>query len=87
MLRIERIANGDTVFRLIGRLNAETIPELRVLLQSEGEDRLIELDLKDLTLVDRDAVSFLDHCEMATIALVNCPPYIREWIERERSAV
>jgi hypothetical protein len=36
---------------------------------------------KDLTLVDRDAVRFLEHCEAGSITLK--PPYIREWIVRE----
>jgi hypothetical protein len=41
------------------------------------------LDLKDLTIVDRDAVKFLARCEADTIELKNCPEYIREWIARE----
>jgi len=40
--------------------------------------------LKDVTLVDRDAVKFLALCEADSITLENCPAYIREWIERER---
>jgi len=42
------------------------------------------LDLKDLTLVDREAVRFLERCETDSIKLKNCPAYIREWITRER---
>jgi len=42
------------------------------------------LDLRDLTLVDQDAVSFLKRCEADNITLKNCPAYIREWITRER---
>src|SRR5271169_1190812 len=47
--------------------------------------RCVVLDLKDLTLVDRDAVRFLKRCEAGGIGLKNCPAYIREWIERERT--
>ena len=41
------------------------------------------MDAEDLTLVDRDAVSFLKRCEADNITLRNCPAYIREWITRE----
>jgi hypothetical protein len=41
--------------------------------------------LKDLTLVDQDAVTFLRRCEADNITLRNCPAYIREWITRERN--
>jgi hypothetical protein len=47
---------------------------------------VIMLDLKDLMLVDRDAVSFLEQCEADSIKLTNCPAYIREWIRRERAS-
>jgi anti-anti-sigma regulatory factor len=85
MLRIERVANGVAVFRLIGCLNAENVSELRSLFELECKDRQMILDLKDLTLVDRDAIRILEHCEKGHIRLTNCPPYIREWIRQERN--
>ncbi len=59
---------------------------MEALLGSEASTREIVLDLKDLTLVDRDAVRFLERCEADRIKLKNCPAYIREWITRERDA-
>jgi anti-anti-sigma regulatory factor len=85
MLRIERVANGVAVFRLIGRLNVENVAELQLLFELESKDRQMTLDLKDLTLVDREAIRILEHCEKGHIRLTNCPAYIREWIEQERS--
>jgi anti-anti-sigma regulatory factor len=85
MLRIERHANGVTVFRLIGHLNVENVAELQSLCQLEGKNREIILDLQDLTLVDREAVRVLGHCEQEYIKLTNCPAYIREWIKQERN--
>jgi anti-anti-sigma regulatory factor len=85
MLRIERVANGVAVFRLIGRLNVENVAELQSLFELESKDRQMILDLKDLTLVDREAIRILEHCEKGHIRLTNCPAYIREWIEQERS--
>jgi hypothetical protein len=55
-------------------------------MERPSSDRQIILDLKDLTLVDRDAVCFLEQCEVDSIKFTNCPAYIREWIERERTA-
>ena len=84
MLRIQRTANGEVVFTLSGRMDAENVEELITLLGSEAKGRRIVMDLKDLTLVDRDAVDFLERFEADSIKLRNCPPYIREWITRER---
>jgi anti-anti-sigma regulatory factor len=84
MLRIQRAANGEVVFTLFGRMDADNVGELEALFGSEAKGRGITLDLKDLTLVDRDAVRFLESCEADSMKLKNCPPYIREWIERER---
>lgn len=83
MLRITRAANGEVVFRLSGRMDTKSIAELERLFDAELDGRRIVLDLKDLTLVDREAVTFLAKCE-ADLQIKNCPPYIREWIRRER---
>lgn len=84
MLKIRRTANGEVVFTLSGRMNTADVVELKTLFGSEEQGRHIVLDLKDLTLVDRDAVSFLQRCEADSFQLKNCPAYIREWITRER---
>jgi len=84
MLRIQRSAIGNVVFTLSGRIEAEHIEELQRLLSLETAHHHLVLDLKDVTLVDRDAVNYLARCEADGIELQNCPAYIREWIERER---
>jgi anti-anti-sigma regulatory factor len=84
MLKIIRAANGEVVFRLSGRMGAENIGELETLISAEASGRRIVLDLKDLTLVDQDAVSFLRRCEADSLQLRNCPAYIRKWITGER---
>jgi anti-anti-sigma regulatory factor len=83
MLKITRTANGDVVFTLSGRMDAENLAELETLMTSEAEGRRIILDLRDLILVDQEAVRFLKRCEADGIQLRNCPAYIREWITRE----
>lgn len=83
MLKITRTLNGDVVFYLSGRMDAENVSELEALLRSHASDRPLVLDLKDLTLVDQDAVSFLGRCEANGVQFRNCPAYIREWINQE----
>jgi hypothetical protein len=84
VLRITRVANGEVVLTVSGRLDAENLDELKTLMNLDANSRRIVLDLKDLTLVDQDAVSFLERCEADNITLKNCPAYIREWITGER---
>jgi anti-anti-sigma regulatory factor len=83
MLKIQRTAHRDVVFTLSGRLDAENVAELSALLAAEPAKRPVVLDLKDLVLVDRDAVHFLRACEGDGIVLRNCPPYIRAWMASE----
>ena len=84
MLKITKSGNGEVVFTLSGRMGAENVGELETLLGAEADSRRIVLDLKDLTLVDQDAVSFLRRCEADRLQLRNCPAYIRKWITGER---
>ena len=84
MLRIQRSENGEVVFTLSGQMDEEPIAELETLINSEANGRRIVLDLKDLTLVNENAITFLERCESNSITLENCPPYIREWIKRQR---
>jgi len=85
MLRIKRATNGQVVLMVSGQIDAENIAELKNLIESEDPARPIVLDLKELTLVDRDAVKFLERCESVRVQLKNCPAYVREWIARERA--
>jgi anti-anti-sigma regulatory factor len=85
-LRIQKsIEDESVVFRLIGRIQAQHIPDLLSLLKSESSYRSIVLDLEQVKLVDRDAVLFLALSEALGATLQNCSPYIREWIDQERN--
>ena len=85
MMRIQRSAQEKfVVFAVSGRIGMEELEELQRILQSELTDHSVLLDLKDVKLVDRDAVRFLAGCEADGTQLRNCPAYIREWISRER---
>jgi anti-anti-sigma regulatory factor len=83
-LKIERYSDEySTTIRLIGRMRAEHVPEMEKQIR-ESESKIV-LDLEELNLVDVEAVRFLGSCEAAGVTLVNCSPYIRDWIGKERA--
>ena len=75
------------VFTLTGRIQAEQVSELQTLLKSDLPDHNLVLDLKEVKLVDRDAVLFLADIEAQGARLRNCSAFIREWISRERDGM
>jgi hypothetical protein len=82
MLRIETECGGQcTVVRLIGRIRLEHLPELTVQLARQSS---AAMDLAEVMLVDVDVVRFLGAAENRGIQLRHCPPFIREWITREK---
>jgi hypothetical protein len=85
VLKIQRSANGKIVFALCGRIEEDDLAELGRLLAGEKADQHIVLDLKNVTIVDRNTVRFFSRCEASSIQLENCPAYIREWIGRDRA--
>ena len=81
--KIEKYRDGhSTTIRLIGRMRAEHLSELEKQIR-ESESKIV-LDLEELNLVDVEAVRFLGVCETQGVALLNCSPYIRDWIGKER---
>jgi anti-anti-sigma regulatory factor len=85
MLRIRRSSNGEVHFSLSGRIGSENVAELESLILAEGNGRPIIIDLKDVTLAGEDGIIFLARCEAQNITLVNCLPYIREWITGQKN--
>jgi anti-anti-sigma regulatory factor len=85
MLRIRRSSNGEVLLALSGRIGSENVAELESVVRAEGNGRPIVIDLKDVTLAGEDGIIFLARCEEGNITLVNCLPYIREWITRQNS--
>ena len=72
------------MFILCGLIETQAIAELRRLFELQTDCRDIVLDLKDVSMVDREAMRFLARCEADGVNLENCARYIREWIEREK---
>ena len=87
-LRIDISDESDrVVFTLSGRIQAEQVSELQALVKSDLPDHRLVFDLKEVKLVDRDAVRFLADIEAQGAGLRNCSAFVREWISRERDGM
>ena len=84
MLRIDRSTNGQVVFTLSGRIQTEDIEQFQQLLAVETSGQPVMFDLRDVTLVNQDAVTFLADCEAKGIKLESCPLHVRNWIDQEK---
>ena len=83
-MRIEKDSQGGKItIRLIGHFQSEHIKELQKQLLRQNGPRFV-FDLTELTLVDLDVIRFLGICEAAGTEVINCAPYIREWMNEER---
>ena len=83
--RIDRSVTVENLVVLFisGRITGEHVDILRGVL--EQESGVFVIDLKNVHLVDREAVKLLALSEANGTELRNCPPYIREWVTRERA--
>ena len=80
--RIDRmLIEQGVVLRISGRIAGEDLDVLRNALE---DGRVVALDLTEVELADRDAVTLLARTERNGIELRHCPAYIREWVTRER---
>src|SRR5579872_9522 len=84
MLRIEKESDG-CVARLLpsGRIQSDSIACIRSAMNDRCARKI--LDLSEVTLVDLEVVRFLIRCEKEGVQLAECPPYVLEWILRERA--
>jgi anti-anti-sigma regulatory factor len=82
-LKIEKYSDGYcATIRLIGRMRAEHLEELKK--QIRESIPAIKLDLEEVSLVDVEVVRFLGTCEASGVEILNCSPYIRQWISKEK---
>ena len=82
--RIDRVVTGDNevVLCISGRITGQHVDTLRTALEQEG--KTVAIDLKDVLLVDREAVRLLALYENNGSEIKNCPAYVREWVAREK---
>jgi len=69
------------MLHISGRISGPDVDMLRALLEQERS--VVAIDLKEVLLVDREAVKLLAFRESNGAELRNCPAYIREWVTRE----
>ena len=83
--RIDRVVGGDDIVALCisGRITEQDADTLRAVIGQEAT--AVTIDLKNVVLIDREAVKFLAQSELDGTVIRNCPPYIREWVTREQA--
>jgi len=81
--RIDRLVTGEglVILRISGRITEEDVNMLPALLEQERSR--VPIDLKNVLLVDREAIKLLALHESNGAELRNCPAYIRHG-SRER---
>jgi hypothetical protein len=85
--RIDRVVSGTglLILHISGQITGKDVDLLGSLLEQEGS--VVAIDLKNVLLVDREAVRLLALSELNGAELRNCPAYIREWVTRERVVI
>jgi hypothetical protein len=83
MLKITRVTDSRATTLIVsGRIRAEQLTDLRRSVEAVRTPDVV-LELGEVSLVDREVVRFLLHCETQGIQLAHCPAYVRAWMVRE----
>lgn len=69
---------------LIGKINITGLGELRREIdRARRMQKLVEIDLSEVTLTDRPSLEFLAFAQsQEEVRLMNCPRYIEPWLDR-----
>lgn len=78
-LRIERTKER---IRLSGEFRIAQLEQVKS--ETERCESPAVLDLGEVVLIDLEGIRFLNACETKGISVVQCSPYIREWMLQER---
>jgi hypothetical protein len=82
-LKLKRIGEHyGTRICLAGELRCSHLINVRAEIEQVGN--LAILDMDEVDVVDVDGVRFLNECLERSIKVVNCSPYIREWMIQEK---
>jgi ABC-type transporter Mla MlaB component len=82
-LKIKRLCEQHgTRICLAGELRCSHLVEVRAEIEQAGQS--VTLDLDEVYVVDLDGVRWLNECQASGIQVVNCSPYIREWMLQEK---
>ena len=82
-LKIKRICEKDgTRICLSGELRCSHLLDLRAEFEQFGQPATLDLD--EVDVIDIDGLRLLTECQALGIQVVNCSPYIREWMLQEK---
>lgn len=85
VLRIGRSESPEAiVFVLSGRIELQDIDRLAPEIRAYSKP--VTIDMREVTLVEREAIGTLVQWEEEKITLRNCPAYVREWMSQARSS-
>ena len=82
-LKLKRIGEQHgTRISLAGELRSSHLINVRAEIEQVGNPAILDMD--EVIVVDIDGVRFLNECLERGIEVVNCSPYIREWMLQEK---
>ena len=82
-LKLKRIGEQHgTRVCLAGELRSSHLINVRAEIEQVGNPAILDVD--EVNVVDIDGVRFLNECLERGIEVVNCSPYIREWMLQEK---
>lgn len=82
-LKIKRICQShETRICLSGELRCPHLVDVRAEIEQVGHPAALDLD--EVDVVDIDGIRLLNECQAQGIQVVNCSPYIREWMLQEK---
>ena len=82
-LKLKRIGEQHgTRICLAGELRSSHLINVRAEIEQAGNPAILDMD--EVNVVDIDGVRFLNECLERGIEVVNCSPYIREWMLQEK---
>jgi ABC-type transporter Mla MlaB component len=82
-LKLKRICEKHGIrICLSGDLRYSHLVDLCAEIEQVGQAAI--LDLHEVDVVDIDGIRLLNECQARGIQLVNCSPYIREWMLQEK---
>jgi ABC-type transporter Mla MlaB component len=85
-LKIKRTCEKDgTRLCLAGELRCSHLVDVRTEIEQVGQPAILDLD--EVDVVDIDGVRLLNECLRRGIQVVNCSPYIREWMIQEKQTL
>jgi hypothetical protein len=83
MLKIKRMSQTNgTRIHLSGELRCAHLGDLGAEIEHVAQP--VTLDLDEVEVVDIDGIRLLNECCARGIQVVNCSPYIREWMFQEK---